>query len=311
MIRILIVDDRNLIRLGIKSLLDRDPDFEIVDMVEDGRIAIDRVELLRPDIVLLDIEMPTMNGITATKHINHLAPDTKVIIISSHEEQKYVVKALMAGAKAYILKDSLTSDLKQTILAVNRGYSQIESKLLAKIFNTNTKTRSHTSALFSETNVAQHQAQVFVASSEQSPLSSERLKRDVAALGNFTSKPDAVSSGAVETNRTRFDRVDVAPDRQYRRPYDANRILLAPSPQKLNSKPSNAFRSNYQSLVAMVAKSQKYLKQTIACQKEKPYGAQIDRFISSIDKTWLTKNQVSNLGYILLGATIAVILYSL
>ena len=308
MIRILIVDDRNLIRLGIKSLLDQDPNFKIVGMVEDGRSAVRQVELLRPDIVLLDVEMPTMNGITATKYINHY-PDTKVIIISGHEEQKYVVKALMAGAKAYILKDSLTDDLKQTILAVNRGYSQIESKLLTKIFDTNTKTRSDTSAIFSKANVSQHQTQVFASSLEQFPLSPES-RTNSAAFKNPTSKQNVVSSDTIEANRSQFDRDSVARSQQYKKSYDGNRILLAPSPQSLNSKRANTFRLN-KNLAAKVVKAQESLRQTLDRLKAKPYGARICQFILLVDETWLTKNWVSNLGYILLGAIIAVILSSL
>lgn len=135
MIRILLVDDQNLVQQGIKSLLAQDPDLEIVDTLKDGRSAVSKVAELSPDIVLLDIEMPGMDGITATKYITRLAPRTKVIILSSHEDKKYLTQALMAGARAYLLKDSLLRDLKQSIIAVNNGYTQIESRLLAKIFH--------------------------------------------------------------------------------------------------------------------------------------------------------------------------------
>ncbi len=135
MIRILLVDDQNLVQQGIKSLLDRDREFKVVGTVKDGRSAIKQIDLLRPDIVLLDIEMPGMNGISVTKYITHFLPQTKVIILSSHEDKKYLVQALMAGAKAYILKSSLMKDLKQAILAVDNGYFQIESRLLAKVLD--------------------------------------------------------------------------------------------------------------------------------------------------------------------------------
>ena len=137
MIRILLVDDQNLVQQGIKSLLDQDSDVKVIGTVKDGRSAVKQIDVLRPDIVLLDIEMPGMDGITATKYISRLCPDTKVIILSSHEDKKYLTQALMAGAKAYILKSSLLTDLKQAILAVNCGYSHIESRLLAKIFDPN------------------------------------------------------------------------------------------------------------------------------------------------------------------------------
>ncbi|MEM8673972.1 MAG: response regulator transcription factor [Cyanobacteria bacterium P01_G01_bin.67] len=134
MIRILLVDDQNLVQQGIKSLLEQDPILKVIGTVKDGRSAIKQIDILQPDIVLLDIEMPGMDGITATKYISRLSPKTKVIILSSHEDKKYLTQALMAGAKAYILKTSLIKDLRQAILAVEGGYSHIESRLLAKIF---------------------------------------------------------------------------------------------------------------------------------------------------------------------------------
>jgi len=142
MIRILLVDDQNLVQQGIKSLLDRDPEIKVIGTVKDGRSAVMQITELRPDIVLLDIEMPEMDGITATKYISHLAPQTKVIILSSHEDKKYLTQALMAGAKAYILKSSMMTDLKQSIVAVNNGYSHIESRLLAKVFDPSNLKRS-------------------------------------------------------------------------------------------------------------------------------------------------------------------------
>ena len=135
MIRVLLVDDQNLVQQGIKVLLERDPEIKVVGTVKDGRSAMIAIEKLSPDVVLLDIEMPGMDGITATKYITRLTPQTKVIILSSHEDKKYLTRALMAGAKSYILKDSLMRDLRQSVISVNNGYTQIESRLLAKIFD--------------------------------------------------------------------------------------------------------------------------------------------------------------------------------
>lgn len=135
MINILIADDQNLVQQGIKSLLDLDTELKVIGAVKDGRSAIMEVERLRPDIVLLDIEMPHMNGITTTKYISRVFPQTKVIILSSYADKKYVMQALMAGAKGYLLKSSLMTDLKQAIMAVQNGYSQIDSRLLAKVFD--------------------------------------------------------------------------------------------------------------------------------------------------------------------------------
>ncbi|MGF1589623.1 MAG: response regulator transcription factor [Pleurocapsa sp.] len=168
MIRVLLVDDQNLVRQGIKSLLEQDSNLQVVGTVKDGRNAIKQVELLSPDIVLLDIEMPTMDGITATKYINHSFPQTKVIILSSHEDEEYLTQAFMAGAKAYILKDSLITDLTKTIVAVNNGYSHIESRLLAKIFaSSNFKFHSRFTAIENER--INHHSQKFTDSIVKNP----------------------------------------------------------------------------------------------------------------------------------------------
>ena len=136
MIRILLVDDQNLVQQGIKSLLDRDLELKVIGTVNDGRTAVKEIEFLRPDIVLLDIEMPGMDGITTTKYITRLSPKTKVIILSGYEEElDRTLEGIRAGAKGYLLKSSMMSDLKQAIIAVNNGYSQIDSRLLAKVFD--------------------------------------------------------------------------------------------------------------------------------------------------------------------------------
>ena len=172
MIRILLVDDQNLVQQGIKVLLERDPDIKVIGTVKDGRSAVLAIEKLCPDVVLLDIEMPGMDGITATKYITHLAPQTKVIILSSHEEKKYLTQALMAGAKSYILKDSLMRDLKQSIVSVHNGYTQIESRLLAKIFDPSSIKRSKNKR---------------IATQEQAPSvrdNSQTKKREIAAVAS-------------------------------------------------------------------------------------------------------------------------------
>ena len=160
MIRILLVDDQNLVRQGIKLLLEQDEEFRVVGMVKDGKSAIEQINFLHPDIVLLDIEMPGMNGISITKYINYFFPHTKVIILSSHENKKYLIQALVAGAKSYILKNSLMTDLKDAILAVDRGYSQIESRLLAKVLNSgNVRSSSAKSQAANFQNVNRHPTQ--------------------------------------------------------------------------------------------------------------------------------------------------------
>jgi HlyD family secretion protein len=133
MIRILLVDDQNIVRQGIQALLEPIPKLKVVGTAEDGKSAIEQVNTLMPDVVLIDIEMPGMNGINATQKICQRFPKTKVLVLSSHENQQYVAEALQAGAEGYLLKNILAEDLEKTILSVYQGHLQIESKLLRKV----------------------------------------------------------------------------------------------------------------------------------------------------------------------------------
>jgi HlyD family secretion protein len=151
MIRILIVDDQNIVRQGIKALLEPKTGFEVVGTAIDGNSAIEQVETLRPDVVLIDIEMPGMSGITATQRICQQFPRTKVLVLSSHESQEYVTQALQAGAEGYLLKTTLAEDLEQAILSVCKGHLQIESKLLRGLLN-----KSSTSQLMIPVSVEQN-----------------------------------------------------------------------------------------------------------------------------------------------------------
>lgn len=135
MIKVFLVDDRRLILEAIKAVLEVEPEIAIVGTAQDGKSAISQVVKLKPDLVLLDLEMPKMDGITATRYITQYLPDTKVIILTSHKEKIYVIKALRAGASGYIAKDSLVKDLKRAIYSLSRGYCYIETKLLNPAVN--------------------------------------------------------------------------------------------------------------------------------------------------------------------------------
>ena len=133
MIRILLVDDQNIVRQGLQALLEPRLKLKVVGTAENGNSAIEQVEALRPDIMLIDIEMPGMSGITATRKICQQFPTIKVLMLSSHENQEYVAEALRAGAEGYLSKNILAEDLEQAIWSVYRGQSQIESKLLKDV----------------------------------------------------------------------------------------------------------------------------------------------------------------------------------
>jgi len=132
-IRVLLADDHKLIRAGLVLVVQQQPDLSVVGEADDGRQAVELVESLKPDVVVMDIGMPNLNGIEAARQITALHPDTAVVILSMHADEGYVLRALKAGARAYLLKDSATADLAQAIRAVAEGksfFSPAVSKVL-------------------------------------------------------------------------------------------------------------------------------------------------------------------------------------
>lgn len=133
MIRILLVDDQSLIRRGLRALLKTDPELEVIGEAENGKEAIALAETLQPDIVIMDIRMPIMDGVAATQVICQKFPDIKVLILTTFDDQDYVNQALQYGASGYLLKDTPFEELTQTIRLVHKGYTQIGPGLAPKI----------------------------------------------------------------------------------------------------------------------------------------------------------------------------------
>jgi DNA-binding NarL/FixJ family response regulator len=129
MISILIVDDSEMIREGLKLLLQCEADLEIVAMADNGKTAIELIEKLQPDIALIDVEMPELDGIDTTRIIKQRFPQTKVIVFSSHDNDDYCIKSIEAGAKSYLAQQTEIAEICKTIRSVNKGYIQLESQL--------------------------------------------------------------------------------------------------------------------------------------------------------------------------------------
>jgi two-component system response regulator NreC len=119
-IRIVLADDHVLVRQGLKSLLERER-FQVMAEASDGQEAVRLIETHHPDIAILDISMPTLNGIDAARGLSRAAPKTKVILLTQHEEEQYIHEALEAGVKGYVLKSQVANDLIQAIRQVCRG----------------------------------------------------------------------------------------------------------------------------------------------------------------------------------------------
>ena len=122
-IRILLAEDHTILREGLRSLLEKQPDFEVVAEAENGRQAVDLTQQLNPDVVLMDIAMPQLNGLEATEQIRRSRRCSQVLILTQHENEEYIRRALAAGAAGYLLKDTDSSELFIAIRAVHRGES--------------------------------------------------------------------------------------------------------------------------------------------------------------------------------------------
>jgi len=121
MIRIVLADDHVVMRNGLKLLLERQPNFAVAGEAVNGREAVEICEKLKPDVLVLDIAMPNLNGIEAERQIAAKMPKTAIVILSMHSDESYVLRALKAGARAYLLKDSAEADLINAIRAVSEG----------------------------------------------------------------------------------------------------------------------------------------------------------------------------------------------
>ncbi len=121
MTRILLADDHGVVRQGLRAVLARDASFEVIGESGDGREAVRLADALQPDIVIMDISMPQLNGIEAAKQIVKANPRTHIIILSMHSDETYLMRALQAGVKGYLLKESAEEDLIRAVRMVAQG----------------------------------------------------------------------------------------------------------------------------------------------------------------------------------------------
>ncbi|MEI1373526.1 response regulator transcription factor [Nostoc sp. UHCC 0926] len=133
MIKVLLVDDQSLIRQGLRVLLELEPDLEIVGEAENGEQAINLVAKFQPDVVLLDIRMPIMDGVAATREIQKRFAKTKILVLTTFDDDEYVSAALQNGAMGYLLKDTPSEELAVAIRAVYKGYTQLGPGIVKKL----------------------------------------------------------------------------------------------------------------------------------------------------------------------------------
>ena len=132
-IRILIVDDQRLMREGLRTLLELEGDLEIAAEAEDGQAALDQYEAIRPDVVLMDIRMPRLDGVEATRRLRQRWPEARVIILTTFDDDAYVFDGLRAGALGYLLKDVSGQELAEAVRKVAAGGALIEPSVARKV----------------------------------------------------------------------------------------------------------------------------------------------------------------------------------
>lgn len=145
-IRVLVVDDQRLMRAGIVSLLEIQDGIEVVGQAANGEEAIELSLALQPDVVLMDVRMPVMDGIAATEQICRQHPDCHVLMLTTFDDEEYIVDALQVGASGYLLKNIPANDLAQAIQAVHRGIYQLDSAVASKIVGALNTRKDNTSS---------------------------------------------------------------------------------------------------------------------------------------------------------------------
>lgn len=135
MIRVLIVDDHPVVRQGLRYMLEQRPDIEVIGEGSDGEQAIALVTDLLPDVILLDLLMPKMDGISVVREIKRLAPNTQIIILTSYYEDDQIFNTIKAGALSYLLKESSTLELVEAIRAAARGESKLHPRVAARLLH--------------------------------------------------------------------------------------------------------------------------------------------------------------------------------
>jgi DNA-binding NarL/FixJ family response regulator len=125
-VRVLVVDDQRLVREGIASLLGIQPGIEVVGMAADGRDAVEQTLALGPDVVLMDVRMPEMDGVDAVAVLRRRAPGCRVVMLTTFDDEEYVVQALRAGAAGYLLKDLPAAELAEAVRLAHAGVNQLD-----------------------------------------------------------------------------------------------------------------------------------------------------------------------------------------
>ena len=134
-IRVLLVDDQPLLRTGFRLILQTEPDIEVVGEAADGEVALAQVRALQPDVVLMDIRMPRMDGVEATRRLSDLESPPRVLVLTTYDLDEYVVESLRAGASGFLLKDVPADDLVDAVRVVHRGEAVVAPRITRRLLD--------------------------------------------------------------------------------------------------------------------------------------------------------------------------------
>ncbi len=190
-LRLLIGDDHRLVRHGLRKILETRPDWEVVAEVGDGREAVARAAELRPDVAILDIGMPLLNGIDAAHQIGQRSPKTRVLMLSMHADEAYVTRSLKAGATGYLLKDSADTDLLNGVAAVAAGHSFFSPAVAKRLLDDYVRRVSQTDTSDRYASLSPREREIFQLVAEG------RTNREAAEILD-------ISAATVETHRARI-----------------------------------------------------------------------------------------------------------
>lgn len=188
--RILFADDHQMFRAGVTNLLRKEPDFEMIAEANDGKEAVMLVRQLRPDVVIMDISLPFMDGIEATRLIVNEFPETKILVLTSHESEEFVVNMLRSGARGYVLKEAPIEELVLAVKTIANGSSYFAKEISTKIFALleNIEKPSASKASANTSTLSKREMEVVV------QIAAEKTNKEIAALFS-------ISPRTVETHR--------------------------------------------------------------------------------------------------------------
>ena len=190
-LRILLADDHAVVRQGLRKILEERPDWKVIGEAGDGREAVRLAEELTPDVGIIDIGMPLLNGIEATRQIVKRSPTTRILVLTMHADEAYVHQVLQAGATGYLLKDSADVDLVQAVSAVSRGKSFFSHAVARLMLDDYVRTLAEKGATDRYEMLSEREREIFQLIAES------KANKEMAALLS-------ISPSTVETHRARI-----------------------------------------------------------------------------------------------------------